>query len=533
MADARGSIPDPKSDKKYSSEEASKDTNHLINMADENRNRTNVSSERTSGPLSKEEAERLQREANEETTNSEDLRLFLQEMRQHVQQQQQQQAQNQAFGSTSQMSGSTGAPHQFQHQISTRSHGVPQAINNPNAIAAPKRSVVVEPENVIDSCPDGGWGWIVVFASFVCMILVEGVCLSYGLLVAPICPGNSLHAVATSVRSANRSASGYATATSLGVVLSVSPRTVPIKPGSCVGVSEMGESLNTQSRMALMAPGGMLIGLSDSHVLEHFTTSAYSVVNVCFDRLGSSLHFTFPEWTKPTSTVANEGSHWLQSVTTEGPLASALSNQFDFRPIAMFGGVVATGGFFASAFSTNVGILCITLGLIGGIGFGLIYLPAIATVGHWFKLRRPFAVGVALCGSGVGSIITGQIFPLLIHEFTWKGALLVLAAFCAQCLVLIVLFRPLDLHFRIKYCQKLRQQAAKERERRLDARHQQERIERRRRAELNERASRAKAQAAAAARAQVAQARAAKKAQKAQKAQQRRVIYRQVIEAIA
>ncbi|VDO03507.1 unnamed protein product [Rodentolepis nana] len=30
------------------------------------------------GPLSQEDSERLQREANEETTNSEDLRLFLQ-----------------------------------------------------------------------------------------------------------------------------------------------------------------------------------------------------------------------------------------------------------------------------------------------------------------------------------------------------------------------------------------------------------------------------------------------------------------------
>lgn len=50
---------------------------------------------------------------------------------------------------------------------------------------------------------------------------------------------------------------------------------------------------------------------------------------------------------------------------------------------------------------------------------------------------------------------------------------------------------------------------------------------------MNESASRAKVQAAAMARAQVAQARAAKKALKAQKAQQRRVIYRQVIGAIA
>lgn len=74
-------------------------------------------------------------------------------MRQHVQQQhqqqqqqqQQQQAQNQALGSASQMFGSTGAPHQFQRQISTRSHSAPQATNNPNAVIAPKRSVVAEP----------------------------------------------------------------------------------------------------------------------------------------------------------------------------------------------------------------------------------------------------------------------------------------------------------------------------------------------------------------------------------------------------
>ncbi|VUZ39677.1 unnamed protein product, partial [Hymenolepis diminuta] len=379
--------------------------------------------------------------------------------------------QNQALGgSASQVFGS-----QLQHQTSTRSHGAPQAVTNPNtAIVHQKRSATGEPDGVIDSCPDGGWGWIVVFASFVCMILVEGICLSYSLLVAPICPGNSLRAVAPSTRSAHQSASGVATATSLGIVWSTKARLVPIRPGSCVGVSEMGELLKTQSRLALMAPGGMLMGL-------------YILL---------------------------------------GPLASALSNQFDFRPVAMAGGVIATIGLFASAFSTNIAILCITLGGIGGIGFGLIYLPAIATVGHWFKHRRPFVVGLALCGSGVGSIITGQVFPLLISEFTWSGALVILAAFCAQCLVLIVLFRPLDLHLRIKYSQKLRRQAAKEKERQLAAKHRQQRSEKRHRMDRNESAMRAKTQNQAIMRAQATQARAAKKALKAQKAQQRRVIYR-------
>ncbi|KAM3173961.1 hypothetical protein ACTXT7_011510, partial [Hymenolepis weldensis] len=54
-------------------------------MTEENDNQTNeqvnTSGEKLAvGPLSKEDSERLQCEANEETTNSEDLRLFLQVM---------------------------------------------------------------------------------------------------------------------------------------------------------------------------------------------------------------------------------------------------------------------------------------------------------------------------------------------------------------------------------------------------------------------------------------------------------------------
>lgn len=63
-------------------------------------------------------------------------------MRQHVQQQQQQQAQNQAIGgSASQVFGS-----QLQHQTSTRSHGAPQAVTNPNTVIVhQKRSTTGEP----------------------------------------------------------------------------------------------------------------------------------------------------------------------------------------------------------------------------------------------------------------------------------------------------------------------------------------------------------------------------------------------------
>uniref|UniRef100_A0A5K3EX04 Monocarboxylate transporter 14 n=1 Tax=Mesocestoides corti TaxID=53468 RepID=A0A5K3EX04_MESCO len=435
------------------------------------------------GPLSKEETEQLQLEANEETTKSEDLRLFLQEMRQHVSQQtqlQQQQHQqhhhhSQQIGSATQMcgsaydhlKGSSAVSHQLQHQTLTRGVGGAQ---QSGALAAQKRSMLADQDYIMDTAPDGGWGWIVVFSSFVCMILVDGISLCYGLLVAPTCPGNSLQAL-------EKAHPKPLTATSLGILWPSKAREIPVRAGSCVGISEMGEALGTQSRSALMIPGGLLVGI-------------YLLL---------------------------------------GPLASALSNQFDFRPVAMAGGVVSTIGLVAAAFSTNVQVLHGTLGIIGGIGFGLIYLPAIATVGHWFKRRRPFAVGLALCGSGVGTVIGGQVLPLLVNWFTWSGTLIVLAAFCLQCLTLIVLFRPLDLHLRIKHYQRVRRQAAwdRERQRNADTRVHEQRV--RRRALKIDVESTTKAHAAAiaaAARAQASQARAAKKALKAQKAQQRRVIYR-------
>ena len=35
-----------------------------------------------------------------------------------------------------------------------------------------------------------------------------------------------------------------------------------------------------------------------------------------------------------------------------------------------------------------------------GLGFGLIYLPAIVSVSMYFEKRRAFATGIAVCGSG-------------------------------------------------------------------------------------------------------------------------------------
>ena len=99
------------------------------------------------------------------------------------------------------------------------------------------------------------------------------------------------------------------------------------------------------------------------------------------------------------------------------------------------GSVVGGLAFVASSFSNSVTMLMITYGVVGGIGFGLIYLPAIVSVGYYFEKKRAFATGIAVCGSGFGTFVFAPIANLLLENFDWKGANLILAGLIFNCAV--------------------------------------------------------------------------------------------------
>lgn len=44
-----------------------------------------------------------------------------------------------------------------------------------------------------------------------------------------------------------------------------------------------------------------------------------------------------------------------------------------------------------------------------GIGFGLVYLPSILIVNQYFEKRRALAMGIAVCGSGIGTTVFSQV----------------------------------------------------------------------------------------------------------------------------
>lgn len=60
----------------------------------------------------------------------------------------------------------------------------------------------------------------------------------------------------------------------------------------------------------------------------------------------------------------------------------------------------------------------------GGIGAGLIYVPAVITTGFYFEKWRALATGIAVCGSGIGAFLLAPLSNILVKTFGWRGALL-------------------------------------------------------------------------------------------------------------
>ncbi|XP_069115328.1 monocarboxylate transporter 9-like [Argopecten irradians] len=196
-----------------------------------------------------------------------------------------------------------------------------------------------EPEPRTNSrCPDGGWGWVIVFASFMCNVIVDGICFTFGQFVQDIISYyDAGHWKATLV-------------------------------------------------------GSLLVG--------------------CY--------------------------------LLAGPIGGALANRFGCRKVTIFGAILACAGFLISMSAPSIEILVLTYGIIAGAGLGLIYLPAIVIIGYWFERKRAFATGIALCGSGIGTLIFAPLNKYLREEYHWKQCTMLVAGIVLQCVICGALFRPLE-----------------------------------------------------------------------------------------
>ncbi|KAE9413257.1 hypothetical protein Angca_006266, partial [Angiostrongylus cantonensis] len=129
-----------------------------------------------------------------------------------------------------------------------------------------------------------------------------------------------------------------------------------------------------------------------------------------------------------------------------GPIASALANMYGCRAIVITGSLLSFFGFICSTIAPQIAFLYFSFGLVGGVGFGLIYLPAIVVIAQYFAENRSLATGLAVCGSGIGTTLFSTINPLVMDVVgeNWRLFLIYLAGCSLICIFSAIVYVPME-----------------------------------------------------------------------------------------
>ncbi|XP_053116846.1 monocarboxylate transporter 13-like [Hemicordylus capensis] len=126
------------------------------------------------------------------------------------------------------------------------------------------------------------------------------------------------------------------------------------------------------------------------------------------------------------------------------PVGSALSGRFGARPVVMVGGLLSGLGLLLASFSASLAHLYLSVGLLTGLGWALVFTPSMAAVSHYFEKRRTLATGLAVSGAGVSSLVFSPLFQYLVDLYGWRGALRMVAGLSLNLVVSGALLRPLE-----------------------------------------------------------------------------------------
>lgn len=141
--------------------------------------------------------------------------------------------------------------------------------------------------------------------------------------------------------------------------------------------------------------------------------------------------------------VALIGSLLIGCYLLTGPIAAGLLNQLGSRATVIIGAMLAGISMILSVFCVNIWPFIILYGVLGGIGFGLIFLPSIVIVGYYFEKKRSIATGISVAGSGFGIIIMPLLCEMLLEALGWKKTVCVLGVITLASIAFGSLYRPL------------------------------------------------------------------------------------------
>jgi MFS family permease len=111
-----------------------------------------------------------------------------------------------------------------------------------------------------------------------------------------------------------------------------------------------------------------------------------------------------------------------------GALSGPAVDRFGPRRVVLFGALAMGLGLVLTSRATALWQAYLGHGLGVGLGVACSYVPLVAVVGGWFTRRRTLAVGIAVSGIGLGTLLVAPLAAHLIARYGWREAYLLLAA---------------------------------------------------------------------------------------------------------
>lgn len=105
-----------------------------------------------------------------------------------------------------------------------------------------------------------------------------------------------------------------------------------------------------------------------------------------------------------------------------GQYTGAISDRVGPKQVLRFGAFMLAAGLLITTIVPNIVLAYIAYGVGVGTAIACGYVPMVAVVGGWFDAQRALALGVAVAGIGLGTLVGSPLAATLISAIGWRAA---------------------------------------------------------------------------------------------------------------
>ncbi|KAL3313987.1 [acyl-carrier-protein] S-malonyltransferase [Cichlidogyrus casuarinus] len=138
---------------------------------------------------------------------------------------------------------------------------------------------------------------------------------------------------------------------------------------------------------------------------------------------------------------------WILSSMVGGcylssPLVELFVSKFGYRISSIIGGYTGAFSIMAASYATNYLMMFVILGVFGTMSFALQMITSIICVSNNFENKRPLAIGIITCGTGLGITVYSLFTPYFLRTYDWRSVLILIACINIQAVVFGVFMKP-------------------------------------------------------------------------------------------